>query len=342
MLAPFPPPGPQPHLQQDGSLFSWLHRNGAEVIAVLLAGALVTLSAQLLSSFPHRFARIELIVYPALGVAALAALGRTAGHLLYAAWRWTPFLQRSNGILLIWVLFPLLMAMALAYPDLVMTWLPRGRPGDEHLRLLSVVLGVSLTVLQAVLALRGRLETNPMTTQAPTPPDPQTGIAHGPATSETTHMFVFVTCFAIGAWATLGDATAFPPIKGLLTAFGTSKAWNDTWVPTALSALAVAAYGFFGYYYARNIRSEDARKLAVKRLTNEAYYMGFLLTLVGIMAALQEFPDAKENAAKVIGKCGSAVSSTIVAIVLKVLFARAVNRGGRSGPLQPAGTAADA
>lgn len=90
----------------------------------------------------------------------------------------------------------------------------------------------------------------------------------------------------------------------------------DVWVPAAFSAAIIIAYSMLAYFLPRVQLESD-------QIGDNAYYLGFVLTLTSLSFTLYELSgsDAKaEFIAEVIAGFGIALSSTIVGVSVRVMF----------------------
>ncbi|MBC2834082.1 hypothetical protein [Paragemmobacter straminiformis] len=118
--------------------------------------------------------------------------------------------------------------------------------------------------------------------------------------SDSTDKFLLAAAFVVG-------------IAGSLTL----KLYHfDVWVPAAFSAAVILIYALLAYFLPRVQLESD-------QVGDNAYYLGFVLTLTSLSFTLYELSgnDAKvEFIAQVIAGFGIALSSTIVGVAVRVMF----------------------
>lgn len=118
--------------------------------------------------------------------------------------------------------------------------------------------------------------------------------------SDSTDKFLLAAAFIVG-------------ISGSLTL----KIFQfDVWIPAAFAAAVIVIYALLAYLLPRVQLESD-------QVGDNAYYLGFVLTLTSLSFTLYELSgsDARvEFIAKVIAGFGIALSSTIIGVVVRVMF----------------------
>jgi len=86
----------------------------------------------------------------------------------------------------------------------------------------------------------------------------------------------------------------------------------NAFIPVLISISLIVAYCYISYSYQRFT-------LPPERVGDNAYYLGFLFTLISLSNALYHYADS-ENASKLIADFGVALGSTITGVVARTVF----------------------
>ncbi len=93
--------------------------------------------------------------------------------------------------------------------------------------------------------------------------------------------------------------------------------------PAAMSSVMTLIFGITMSLFSL-FESHTKRKKALRDISDETYFLGFILTLFGLAFALKGYDKGSDTSlTEAIAKCGSAIGSTAVAILLRVILRRA-------------------
>lgn len=282
------------------------------------------------------------------GAAVAPVLGFMAwvlGNMMFERWVHTPYILRSN----LWPLTIFLVPLAalawavLTFIDGPQSW-PARLPGP-HGGLLGVlvfcvllasfaaiVMGIAIQVQmeghrrtghELLLGSMGHQPSDAPHHSASAPPErdststPMAGHGPRPSLRRWASLAWLLLCMAFGTWFTAG----YPQwgLEGLDAWVKSLVGSMSQLVPALASAVAVAAYALPVMWSRRKIGDAARQRMEIEDAAGETYYLGFLLSLVGIGSALYQFnPNVTTFMADTFGKCGGAIGSTFIALVIRL------------------------